>query len=108
MRSTCHQAGADGRPLGRAREADAVGQASAVQHLAVYVELALVSGGVAQAHRFGTIPAWQGINLAFLDLPSAIDAVHDPHLVRRPGNSAEQPLKPSLRFGVEAGVEQSR
>ncbi len=108
MRSTCAtSAGRTAAPVrcGRCRRGRPGG---AVQHLAVHVELPLPGGGVAHAHRLRAVPAGQMRQLALLDLPAAIDAVHDPHLVRRPGDRAQQPLQPGRRLPVEPGVQQRR
>ena len=101
-----HELGPHGSTPGGTSDPGAMAKGGAVQHLSVNVELALPCGGVAEAHGLGPVPTGQVLQLRFLDPPATIHAVHDPHLVRRPGDGAQQPLKPSLRFAVEAGVQQ--
>ena len=89
-------------------DAGVVAQGDAVQHLAIHVKLALAGGGVAKAHRRGSVPAGKMGQLRFVDAPAAIHAIHDPHLVWRPGDRAQQPVSPGPGFALEAAVQQRR
>ncbi len=69
-----------------------------VDELPVDIELELIGGGVADAHRDGALVAGQPRHLPFDQLPLAGQAVHDLNLARAPGHAALQPRPPRLRF----------
>ena len=77
-----------------------------VHHLAEHVELTLAVGGVADANRRGAVVAGQPRDLPFGQAALAADPVHDLHLLGTAGDRAQQPLSPSLRLVVEAGIHQ--
>ena len=80
------QPGADCKGIRVMGKARSFAQANAIQHFPVQVELALPRGRIADAHRSGAVPSRQAVDLAFLNLPTAVDTIHDAHLVRRPGH----------------------
>ena len=75
-----------------------------VHHLAVDVELQLARGCVADAHRRGFLVARQPVEGQLGHAPLAGEPVHDLHLLRAAGNRAHQPVAPSHRLFVVAGV----
>ena len=77
-----------------------------VQHLAEHVELELLAGLVADAHRLRALVAGQPVELDLGEAALAADAVHDLEVARRAGHRAAQPLVPRLGLLVVAAAEQ--
>ena len=68
-----------------------------VDDLAVDVELELLGGGVADAHRPRALVAGQPVDLPLGQPPLARDAVHDLQLVGIAGGGPQQPVAPGRR-----------
>ena len=66
--------------------------------LPVDIELELIRGGVADAHRGGALVAGQPRHLPFSQLPFTGQAIHDLDLARAARHAALQPRPPRLRF----------
>ena len=77
-----------------------------VHQLAVDVELELVRGGVADPHGRRALVAGQPRQLELGEPPLPRRAVHDLHLVGRPGDGAQQPVAPRARLVHVAGVHE--
>ena len=88
------------------RNAAAPGQVERVEQLAENVDLVLGRCGIADAHRARVAVARQRLDLPFREVPRAVDPIHDPQLLRRPGDRAQQPVPPAGRLGVEPGIQQ--
>ena len=73
-----------------------------IHHLAVDVELELVDGRVAHAHRRGPLVARQPVQHHLGEPPLAGQAVHDLQLGGRPGDRPEQPVAPRAGLVAEA------
>ena len=73
-----------------------------VHQLAVDIELQLLVGGVADAHRPAVLVPGQPRQLVFGQPALAGDAVHDLHLRRMAGDGAQQPLAPGARLGRDS------
>ena len=77
-----------------------------VHHLAEYVELELVDGGVADAHGFRVLIPAEPRRLALGQPSFAGGPVHDLDIPRATGGGAEQPIAPCLRLVVISRVHQ--
>ncbi len=86
--------------------AGARGEAQRVEHLAEHVNLSLLGGGIADAHRASTVVAGQPARLPLLRLPPAIHAVHDLQLLRAASDGAQHPFPPGVRLLMIAGIQQ--
>lgn len=75
-------------------------------HFAEYVELQLVRGAVADAHRLRVLIAGQPVELHLGQPALARDPVHDLNLLGRSGHHAAEPRAPRTRFVVVAAAHQ--
>src|SRR5689334_17717358 len=78
-----------------------------VQHLTVDIQLQLIRSGVANAHRRGPFVSGQPGYFVLGEPSFPGKAIHDLHLGRRPGDSAQQPITPGGSFLQKAGVQQT-
>ena len=76
-----------------------------VPELSVDVELELLRGGVADAHRRRALVAGEPVELELLEPALARDPVHDLHVVGVAGDRAQQPLAPGQRLVPVARLE---
>ena len=87
-------------------QAAAPGLMQRVQQLAIDVELKLGVRGVADPDRTRALVSRQPRHLPLGEPPLSRQSVHDLHLLRGPGDSAQQPVSPAARLGGVARVEQ--
>jgi hypothetical protein len=82
------------------------GQVQRVHHLSVDVELELSRRGVADPDRRRALIARQPVELELGEAPFTGGPVHDLHLLRRPGDGAQEPVAPGARLLGVAGGQQ--
>src|SRR5277367_1623874 len=88
------------------REAGAARDVKGVEHFTIDIELELSDGAVTDSDRSRAFVARQPWNFEFLEPPFARHAVENLQIVGRPGDGAQEPLVPRLRFVENAGPNQ--
>ena len=88
------------------RDAGDAGLVHRVHDLAEHVELQLVGGPVADAHRTRPTEPLEPVELELGQPPLTAEAVHDLQLVGVPGAGSQQPVAPVCGLGAEPGLDE--
>src|SRR5580693_1690091 len=88
------------------REAGAARDVKGVEHFTIDIELELSDGAVTDSDRSRAFVARQPRNFEFLEPPFARHTVENLQIVWRPGDGAQEPLVPRLRFVENARANQ--
>ena len=88
------------------RQTVQLGVVQGVEDFAIDIELRLLDGGIADAHRARALVTRQPGDLPFRQPPLAAEPIHDLQLVRAARHRAQEPVAPRPRLVVKPAIHQ--